>query len=289
MRVSAHSYDGMDWAGALERLRRFDELTSGESRELARRLLAPRTRVVVDVGSGAGGMGAAFAGALPPDSTVVLVDATPELLEAAAADTAAAAAPGVRVRTVRADGAGDELARLAPGADLVFASLVTHHLPDQQRGVDRLAGLARPGGRVALVEFGLEQRCMPWDVGVGEPGLQERLLAARGEWFRHMRAGMEGAVRMPYGWPRALAEAGLGDVGSFTYLIDKPAPPTEAVRAAVLRWLSDLREGAGDRLAEPDLHAVDQLLDADGPHYVGRRDDVFVLVAHTVHLGTAPA
>lgn len=162
-----------------------------------------------------------------------------------------------------------------------------HHLPDQQRGVERLAALVNPGGRLAMVEGGLEQRSLPWDVGVGEPGLQERMSAARGEWFRRMRADMEGSVRLPVGWNRALADAGLTDVGSFSYLVDHPAPPSELVREAVLRWLSAMREMAGEWLSEADRHTVDQLLDPAGPHHVGRRDDVFVLTAHTVHAGTA--
>lgn len=48
-----------------------------------------------------------------------------------------------------------------------------------------------------------------------------------------------------------------------------------------------VREVAGHWISEPDLRAVGELLDEYGPHYVGRRDDVLVLAAHTVHLGTA--
>ncbi|MDQ2709728.1 MAG: class I SAM-dependent methyltransferase [Actinomycetota bacterium] len=82
-------------------------------------------------------------------------------------------------------------------ADLVFASFVMHHLPDQRRGLARLAALVSPGGRLAVVENGLGQRCLPWDVGVGKPGLQGTLAAALGEWFRGMRTGIDGAVDCP--------------------------------------------------------------------------------------------
>ncbi|MDQ2709727.1 MAG: hypothetical protein M3Z25_19805 [Actinomycetota bacterium] len=81
-------------------------------------------------------------------------------------------------------------------------------------------------------------------------------------------------------------DAGLIEVSTFSYLIDQ-AEPTDEVRAAVVRWLSGLREVAAAWIDEADRRAVDQLLDPTGPHYVGRRDDVFVLATHTAHVGTA--
>jgi len=198
------------------------------------------------------------------------------------------AGPGIKVCAVRADAGHDGLLDLVPRADLVFASFVVHHLPDQQRGLHRLARLLHPGGRLAVVEGGLEYRYLPWDLGVGEPGLHGRLATAHGAWFRQMRAAIDGSVRLPVGWNRALADAGLVDVHAFSFLIDKPAPPTDQVRQAVLQRLSWLRELAGPWLHEPDLHTLDQLLHPQSPHYLGRRDDIFLLGAETVYLGTAP-
>ncbi len=285
--MAGHTHDGIDWPTWLHRLREADAVAAGARRALARRLVGPRTRVVVDVGSGAGGMGVAFAEEMADSGgTVVLVDPVPELLDAAVAQVSEAAGRRVEVQAVRADAGSDELLNTVPRADLVIASFVVHHLPDQQRGLARLAALVSPGGRLAIVESGLEQRCVPWDVGVGEPGLQGRLTAAHGMWFRGMRAGMDGAVRLPVGWGHALRDAGLTEVSSFSYLIDEPEP-TDQVHAAVVRWLSGLREVAADWIDEADRHAVDQLLDPAGPHYVGLRDDVFLLAVHTVHIGTA--
>lgn len=285
----AHSHDEIDWAGWFERLRGADGLAAEAQRQVAARLVRPDTRVVVDVGSGAGGMGAAFAETLPAGGTVVLVDTAPELLYAATAHVRAVGGTRVEVRAIQADADTDTLLELVPRADLVFASFVVHHLPDQQRGIERLSTLVRPGGRLALVENGLEQRCLPWDLGLGEPDLQGRLIAARGEWFRQMRAGMDDVVRLPVGWNRALADAGLVDVSSFSYLVDRPAPPTDEVRTAVLHWLSGIAEVAQPWISEPDLRVISALLDEDGQHYIGQRDDVFMLTAHTVYVGTAPS
>lgn len=284
-----HSHDGMDWAAALTWLQANDDLFRDEWGELARQLVQPQTRTVLDVGSGAGGMSAAFAAALSgTGGTVVLIDSTPELLDAAAARVRAAGAARVEVRVVAADAGGDELLDLAPRADLVFASSVLHHLPDQQRGLNRLAALLNPGGRLAVVEIGLDERHLPWDLGVGEPGLEGRMTAARGDWFGEMRAGIDGSVRLPVGWNLALAAAGLTDVHAFSYLTDKPPPPTAEVREAVLQRLSALRDQVESRVAEADRHTLDLLFDPHGENYLGRRDDVFVLAAATVYLGTAP-
>lgn len=271
------------------RLRANDELLRDVGGRLAQRLVRPQTRVVLDVGCGAGGMGAAFAEAMADTGgTVVLVDSAPEMVEAAGAHVRAAAGPRVAVCAVQADASSDGLLDLVPRADLVFASFVVHHLPDQQLGLDRLARLVHPGGRLAVVESGLEYRYLPWDLGVGEPGLHGRLAAARDAWFRQMRTTIDGSVRLPVGWNLALAQAGLVDVHAFSFLIDKPAPPTDQVREAVLQRLSWLREVASPWLHEPDLRTLDQLLDPHSPHYLGHRDDVFLLGAETVHLGTAP-
>lgn len=286
--MHGHSHDDIDWDAQLRRLREADVLAAPETAELARTLLGPTDESVIDVGCGAGGAAAAFAAALSAGGAVTLVDSAQELLTAATAHARDAAASGVDVRSVRADLAGDDLSERLDRADLVFASFAVHHLPDQAAGLRRLVSRVRPGGRLALVEFGLPTRVLPWDVGVGEPGLEARLETVRDEWFRRMRADMPGSTRLPMGWPAALADAGLHRVRSWSYLIDRPPPVSGPALGAVLRRLEGLREAAREEAAAEDLRAVDQLLDADGPHYVGHRDDVGYLVADTVHVGTRP-
>jgi SAM-dependent methyltransferase len=222
---------------------------------------------------------------------LVLVDAVPELL-AAAADVARAV-PGmagvVDVRTVRVDlaaaGAADQAVGELPKADLVWASNVAHHLPDQRQAVSALTAWLAPGGCLALSEGGLSMRCLPWDVGVGEPGLQDRLIAAHGTWFHRMRSEMRDVVRLPVGWNLVLAEAGLSGVTAFSYLIDVPAPLTDTGRTAVVSWLAWMARTTADLLGPADVATLNRLLDPADPVYVGRRDDVFLLKASTVYLG----
>src|SRR6266702_3593717 len=166
---------------------------------------APSSHGGRSVGSSASGLSVAArsvsgrpaSGDLPAGGTLVLVDMVPELLAAAEAVVAGAAGVdgAVRLLTMLADIADPAQFEGLPDADLVWASNVTHHVPDQREAIATLVRRLAPGGCLALSEGGLSMRCLPWDVGVGEPGLQDRLVAAQGTWFHRMRTEMPGAVR----------------------------------------------------------------------------------------------
>lgn len=287
-----HTHDNIDWPARLSSLRRADELDAPFDRDVADRLVdlldADAKPVIVDIGSGGGGMSVAFARALAArgGGRVVLSDAVDELLEPATALVRdAAAGSTVEVDAVRADAASDQLADHLPPADLVWASRVVHHLPDQQAAIDGLARVLAPGGWLALSEGGLATRCLPWDLGIGEPGLGNRLTAARDNWFVRMRADMPGVRSLPVGWNKALEAAGLTGVFSFSYVIDHPAPAPEAVRLSVVDWIAWMSGVGEDELSRTDRETIARLLDPGDDAYAGARDDVFVLGASTVHLG----
>lgn len=291
-----HTHDNIDWPTRLASLRRADALAAVCHRRVADRLVdllgRDGTPVVVDIGSGGGGMSAAFAGALAArgGGRVVLSDAVDELLEAATALVReVTAGTPVVVEAVRADAASEQLAGRLPPADLVWASRVVHHLPDQQRAIDELARVLAPGGWLALGEGGLATQCLPWDLGIGEPGLGNRLTAARDNWFVGMRAEMPGVRSLPVGWNKALEAAGLTGVFSFSYVTDHPAPASDEVRQSVVDWVAWLYDVGEDQLSESDRETVARLLDPTDEAYVGARDDVFVLGASAVHLGQKPA
>lgn len=233
-------------------------------------------------------MSAAFAGVLAAHGggRVVLSDAVGELLDAATARVReVAVGTAVVVEAVQADASSGQLADLLPPADLVWASRVVHHLPDQQRAIDELARVLAPGGWLALGEGGLATKCLPWDLGIGEPGLGGRLTAARDNWFVGMRAGMVGVKSLPVGWNKALEAAGLSRVSSFSYVIDHPAPASEAVRQSVVDWLAWIFRVGEDQLSDSDRETVNRLLDPADDAYVGARDDVFILGTSTVYFG----
>lgn len=288
----AHTHDNIDWSTRLASLRRADDVDAESDRHVADRLVellaGAKEPVIVDVGSGGGGMSVAFAGALAArgGGRVVLSDAVDELLDAATARVReVAAGTPVVVEAVQADASSEQLADQLPSADLVWASRVVHHLPDQQRAIDELARVLAPRGWLALGEGGLASRCLPWDLGIGEPGLGNRLTAARDNWFVGMRADMPGVKSLPVGWNKALEAAGLTGVFSFSYVIDHPAPASESVQLSVVDWMRWLFKVGEDQLSDTDRETVARLLDPADEAYVGARDDVFILGASTVYLG----
>jgi SAM-dependent methyltransferase len=258
---------------------------------MAPALLRPDDRVVVDIGCGGGGMTLALAAALGERGRVVAVDGEPQLLAAVRAEVSARAGERLApVETVEADlGEGVEPVRaaLAGPADLVWASASVHHVGDQQAAVGELVSLLGPRGLLALAEDGLPARHLPWDVGVGEPGLELRLDAANAQWFTRMRDELPGSVRMPYGWTEATRRAGLANVTTRTTLREWPAPMPEPERRRLAerfaRWIDRLRSTGF--LTAADLAAWDRLLDPDDPAWLGHRTDVFRLEARSVHLG----
>jgi len=306
--VSGHTHDHIDWADRLALLRAADALDAPAQAAIATRLVAdlpaglpanrsdglPAGPTVVDFGCGAGGMSTHFARALAGQGggTIVLVDATPELLQeaeravrAAAAEEAAAQ---VTVQAIVADLADPGLPGQLPAADVVWASRVVHHLPDQQAAVGTIASIARGGGTVALAEGGLSFSCLPWDLGVGRPGLEDRLQAAQAEWFVGMRESIDRAVPMPYGWPIALERAGLVKVSSFSALVDHPAPGPDGLVDYVHHHLSRLSTHAAEQLSDEDQTVLASLLDTGSEHYLGKRRDLYLLGVRTVHHGRRP-
>jgi SAM-dependent methyltransferase len=248
---------------------------------LAGSLVRPGDRLAADIGCGGGGMVRALAAVLPTGGRAIGVDAAEDVLARAREATPV----GLPVEYVSADLAGDLAAVLGGPADLVWASASVHHAGDQQAAVDGLAALLGPGGRLALSEGGLRPRFLPWDVGVGQPGLEVRLEAAHDAWFGRMRAELPGSVPMPYGWTEALRRAGLVNVTTRSTLLEHPVPLADPVTALdPLSWRVGRLRAAG-LLSEADDAAWERLLHPDDPAYLGRRPDLYRLEARSVHIG----
>lgn len=242
-------------------------------------LPAGSVRRVLDIGSGPGAVSCLLAEVFP-QAEVVAVDATPGLLELARA-RADRAGLGERVRTHVAE-LPDGIAELGP-ADLVWASGSLHHVGDQRAALTGLAGLLRPGGLLALLEGGLPARHLPRDIGIGRPGLESRLEAAAATWFADMRAALPGAKPEVEDWRALLSAAGLTPTVTRSFLLDLPAPVTDAVREALVSGLSWQRGALEGRLDADDAAVLERLLDPDDEEGLMRRPDCFMLAARTVH------
>ncbi len=297
----------IDWAGEAGRLRAAAEGETDWNTMVAASLVRDSDKVAVDVGCGGGGMAKALADALPAGTTVVAIDADPDVLDQAREHTAGA----VRCELASMDDGAEPLRKAinAP-ADLIWASASVHHAGDQQAAVEALASLLAPGGRLALAEGGLPARSLPWDLGIGEPGLELRLDLAQDRWFTAMRESLPGSVPMPYGWTEALTRAGLTGVTTRSILSETPPPLSPErldhlvaqYRFKVERLTSEptddghshghghghLVPADAEWLSADDVAAWKQLLDPENPHYLGHRTDLAVLSVRSIHVGHAP-
>lgn len=144
--------------------------------------LRPGARVA-DVGCGPGAVLGVLAGMVAPGGEVVGVDADPDAVARARAHLAAAGARGASVRVGRADDTG-----LEPGTfdAVVLRHVLAHNGGAEQRIVDHLARLVRPGGHVLLVDVDAEA-AVTWPPHPDLDDLQQRYHrwhAARGNDLR---------------------------------------------------------------------------------------------------------
>jgi SAM-dependent methyltransferase len=273
----------VEWGEVVDDLVRGDDVLRPVSQQVMEWLGVTEGARVADIGCGAGGMTTMLAEAVGHSGTVYAVDGEPALITATR-ERCEALGYATRVQTLHHD-LHTGVPKIDRLLDLVWAANVVHHLPDQEAALDQLSRLLIDGGRVALSEGGLRTVTMPWDVGVGRPGLEARLHAAEAEWFVQMRASIPGSTRAPYGWPTLLRMAGLTNVRSRSFLLDRPSPISAHVAGYVVSSLRSRVERTSDRLDEADLAAWDRLLDPDSADYMGTRDDLFCLAAITVHVG----
>jgi ubiquinone/menaquinone biosynthesis C-methylase UbiE len=246
--------------------------------------LAPGSRVL-DAGCGGGGMTRLLAEAVGPGGEVVGLDTSPQMLEWAKTQAENANLAG-RIKFQEGD------VRALPfedaSFDLVWCSRVIHGLNDQLAGVRELARVVRPGGRLIVREGGLPLQFMPYDLGLGVPGLEGRLAAAHAQWFANWRSSLPEVTAYPYGWTHMLREAGLNSVDPRSFLYEFASPledyQIEYLKTALSRHPHD--SGSPQLLASQDIQTLEQLLDAASPHYVFKRDDLHGIVVETIYGGT---
>lgn len=255
-----------------------DRVTSGVQQAMVAWLApAPGSRVL-EVGCGSGGFAVRLALRVGHSGRLVAVDTDAEAVAKtrAALDEHGYVGGDLQVADIREF--TDE------PFDLVVARSTVHHLPDQAETIRALARLAVPGGHVAVGEGGFPLRCLPFDLGVGEPGLEARLEVARDRWFEQMRRGLEGSQAAAETWPSLLRGAGLRGVVSRTFLLDVPAPVPADARAFAREHLAFMRDEERAPFVEPaDLALLDRLLDPDDAIGVDRREDLYLLAGYSLH------
>jgi SAM-dependent methyltransferase len=246
-------------------------LTSGDGRIVER---------VVDLGCGPG-VGTCLLAASFPDARVVAADGSPAMLERAAARAARlGVADRVELRHVELPDGIEAIGR----ADLVWASMVLHHVDDRVAVLTTIRELLEPGGLVALVERAEPTRVLPDEVDLGRPGLWDRIDAAWLAWFAEaMPSGAAGEDHA-----RLLEDAGFRSVSDHELRLVLDPPLDDAARQFALRQVGRARHQLVEGADPADLAALEVLGDESADGSILRRADATVRTARHLYTGRAP-
>jgi SAM-dependent methyltransferase len=225
-------------------------------------------RRVLDLGCGPG-VGTCRLAQRFPAASVVAVDGSPTMLDRVTTRAERLGlAERVETRLVELP-AG--LAALGP-ADIVWASMVLHHIGDEGAALRQIRGLLEPAGLLALVERAGPLRVLPDDADLGRPGVWERLDAAWAAWFADMRAALAaGTTSVEY--PAMLAAAGFDVVADEVLTIALDAPLDAAARLFAGEHITRARALLAGHAAAADLEALGVLVDEHADDAIARRDD----------------
>jgi ubiquinone/menaquinone biosynthesis C-methylase UbiE len=175
--------------------------------------------------------------------------------------------------------------------DLVWTSYVLHHIADKLAAVLELQRVLKPGGRLAIREGGLPLYTLPYDFGLGAPGLEHRLRDAENRWFAAMtRDTLPNEVYYPFGWSQLLIDTDFTDITARTFTLHLLPPFDEAQTEFVLyrfRRVLERDQGQyGPFLSEQDRDTLYQLLDPKSAFFILKRRDLHVRYGLSVYVGT---
>lgn len=216
-------------------------------------------RRILDVGCGAG-VGSCLLAERFPAARVVAVDGSATMLaraQARAERLGLAARVETHLGDLQANVPGSD------GVDLVWASMVVHHLGDEAALLGRLRDLVAPGGFVAIVEAAGPVRCLPDEVDLGRPGIWARLDRAWAGWFADMRSDLPGATESaPY--PTMLGEVGFEVLVDTEVMLSMAAPLEAGLCQFVVQQVSRTCTQLERHADRDDLGALLSLLEGEG-------------------------
>lgn len=258
------------------KLQLFNAFAEPELRRAIGALKLPAGSRVLDAGCGTGEALRWLSSAVGPDGAVVGIDL-------ATAHVAAARALGIAKTTVLQ---ADLLhTPLSPASfDLIWCVNTINHLRDPILGLKRLAGLLRPGGRIALGQSSLlPDMYFAWDSRL------ERLTNEAVRRYYLDRYGLRehelAGVRSVVGWLRAVA---LRDVTAQTLMIERLSPLRPADEAYLLEAI--FRDTWGERLRQylpaAEYAELAGLCDPKDQRYALHRPDFHLLQCFTLTIGT---
>ena len=257
------------------KLRLFNAFAEPELRHIIASLnLRPGARVL-DAGCGTGEVLRWFRDEVGPEGVAVGID-----LARAHATAARASAPS-QTPVLQAD------LLKAPfrdeSFDLVWCMNTINHLRDPVAGVERLASLLRPAGRVALCQSSLlPDMYFAWDARL------ERMVNEAVRQYYRDRYGVSerdlAAVRSLVG---VLRQAQLRNVRAQTFAIERVSPLGAADEAYLVKAIFHNTWGARLQpyLSSDDYGELARLCDPQHPQFAPRRPDFHFLQTFTVVVG----
>jgi SAM-dependent methyltransferase len=267
--------DSFDWEALADSLELDAAITMPIVDQILGSAMVSSALHVLDVGCGPGVVAVRIAQDRPGRS-VAAIDSSETLLDRVRRRAADA---GIGDRVVTLVGDLDHALPSTESPDLVWASMVLHHVTDPGATLERLRDRLAPGGVLVMVEFGNA----PTVLGPDDP------LVIDGTWIRFQAATAAslterlGLDPVSIDWPATLSGAGFGNITDLDLRAVHPAPLSATARAWLVKHLRRGIEMAADRLDARDLAALGSL--ADDAHH---RDDLAVVVERRVLTARRP-
>jgi SAM-dependent methyltransferase len=257
------------------KLRLFNSFAASELRQAIGSLALQPGMRVLDAGCGTGEALAWLMHAVEPNGTVLGVD-----LSAAHVNAARQGQPPT-IRVMQADLL--EMPIAAGSFDVVWCVNVINHLRDPVLGVQRLASLLGPHGRVALGQSSfLPDMYFAWDAR-----LEQLTNEAVRAYYRDRYFLSERDLTKTRSLVGTLQRAGLRQVHARTYLIERIAPLDETARNYLLEGI--FRGTWGERLrpylSPEDYAELSRLCDPEDAHFALHRPDFHFLQSFSLVVG----
>lgn len=220
-------------------------------------------RHVLDIGCGPGAVAVALS-RHAPRARITALDSSAPLL-GRVRNRAAQLGLDDRIWTIAAD--LDGALPTLPPVDVVWASMVLHHVSHAVVTLGRLKDALAPGGTLVMVEFGNVPTVLPVSDPLRESGAWGRFQAATTATLNE-RLGMDPVA---IDWPALLDAAGFTDIVDQGLAAHHPSPLNDTARAWLTKHVSRGLQMATDRITDGDVEALTALL-----HDIPQRDDLFV-------------
>lgn len=277
-----HAFDSSDAAAFIELE---GEVLVGFVDEAASRLVSICrheglvVRTALDLGCGPG-VGSCRLAQVFESARVVAVDGSPAMLARAAARAE---------RLGLADRVESRLVELPDGlaaldrADVVWASMVLHHIGDERAVLPQIRDLLEPGGLLVVIEWAGPLHVLPDDAELGRPGLWQRLDTAAAAWFAEMRAALPaGTGDVQYA--AMLREAGFEVVADELLELVLDAPLDSTARHFAREYVVRARAQLARHADAADLEALGGLVAGDGEEAITRRGDATLRGARRLYV-----